>query len=52
MARGEEWLTNGHTCKLGHYQVSRIEANGTVHAGCHVVEWPAIKRIAPELDLS
>lgn len=45
IARGEEWRRNGQTCHLGHYQIDRIEANGTVHAGCHVVPFTAILRI-------
>lgn len=35
---------------LGVYALDRIEVNGTVHAGCHVVPWPEIERIAAELD--
>jgi len=45
VARGQEWRRNGQTCKLGFYQIDRIEANGTVHAGCHVVPFAAILRI-------
>jgi hypothetical protein len=44
--RAEEWRRNGHSCHLGHYSIDRIEANGTVHAGCHVVGWDEIERIA------
>jgi hypothetical protein len=50
VARGEDWQTNGHTCHVGHYSLDRIEANGTLRAGCHVIardEWEAI---APVLD--
>lgn len=50
MARGEEWRTNGHTCHLGHYQIDRITPDGTVYAGCHVVTFAAINRIAAELE--
>lgn len=50
MARGEEWKANGHTCHLGHYQIDKITANGTVYAGCHVVTWKEIERIAPILE--
>jgi hypothetical protein len=50
MKRGEEWRTNGHTCHLGHYQIDRITADGTVYAGCHQVPWTSIERIAPALD--
>jgi hypothetical protein len=48
-AKGEPWQRNGHTCHLGHYQIDRIEANGTVHAGCHVVPWKSIERIREQL---
>ena len=50
MARGEDWVRNGHSCRLGHYSIDRIEANGTVHAGCHVVSWEEIKRVAAEIE--
>lgn len=45
LASGQEWKPNGKTCHLGHYQIDRIEPNGTVHAGCHVVSLEAINRI-------
>jgi hypothetical protein len=45
IARGEEWRRNGQTCKLGFYQIDNIEANGTVHAGCHTVPYAAIARV-------
>ncbi len=50
MARAEEWVRNGHSCHLGHYVIDRIEANGTVHAGCHVVSWEEIERVAPAIE--
>jgi hypothetical protein len=46
---GEAWQRNGHTCHLGHYQIDRIEANGTVHAGCHVVTYKAIERVREQI---
>jgi hypothetical protein len=52
MARGEQWETNGHSCHLGHYRIDRITPDGTVYAGCHVVTFAAIDRIAPILDAS
>ena len=45
IARGEEWKRNGHTCHLGHYQIDRITADGTVYAGCHVVPFASIDEI-------
>lgn len=47
---GHEYVHNGHAIHLGHYRIDRIEPNGTVHAGCHVVTWDEIKRIAPQLE--
>ena len=49
-ARAEDWHRNGHSCHLGHYSIDCIEANGTVHAGCHVVSWDEIERIAPAIE--
>jgi len=45
-----EYVRNGHTVHLGHYPIDKIEANGTVHAGCHVVAYDEIQRIAPVLE--
>ena len=50
MARNEEWRPNGGSCRLGYYHIDRIEANGTVHAGCHVVSWDEIQRVAEDID--
>lgn len=50
MARNEEFVTNGHTIHVGHYKLDRIATDGTVYAGCHVIKFEAIQRIAPALD--
>lgn len=52
MRDGASWVRDGFTVghRLGHYQINRIEADGTVHAGCHVVSWAEIERIAPQLE--
>lgn len=47
---GQAYVRNGHTIHLGHYAIDRIEPNGTVKAGCHVVPWQEIELIAPDLD--
>jgi hypothetical protein len=47
---GQAYVHNGHTIHLGHYAIDRIEPDGTVKAGCHVVSWQEIERIAPVLD--
>lgn len=50
MTRGEDWKANGHTCKLGLYAIDRITADGTVYAGCHVVPYSSIDRIAAQIE--
>lgn len=47
---GVEYVRNGHTFHLGHYAIDRIETNGTLHAGCHVIPYAEIERIAPALE--
>jgi hypothetical protein len=44
------YVRNGHTVHLGPYAIDRIEPDGTVKAGCHVVSWKEIERIASDLD--
>jgi len=45
----QQYVHSGHTIHLGHYAIDRIEPDGTVHAGCHVVKWEEIERITPQL---
>jgi hypothetical protein len=47
---GQAYVRNGHTIHLGPYALDRIEPDGTVKAGCHVVSWKEIERIASALD--
>jgi len=47
---GQAYVRNGHTIHLGPYALDRIEPDGTVKAGCHVVSWKEIERIAPLID--
>lgn len=47
----ETWYTNGKTIHLGDFKIDSIKPNGTVIAGCHVVEWPAIETVAKQLNL-
>jgi hypothetical protein len=49
---GQEYVRNRHTIHLGPYVIDRIEADGTVHAGCHVVKWEEIERVIPQLICS
>lgn len=50
ISRNEAWATNGHTCHVGNYKIDRIEANGTIKAGCHVIEMTEWERIASRVD--
>src|ERR1039458_8978851 len=49
-ASGQEYVRNGHTIHLGNYVIDRIDSDGSVHAGGHVVRGEAIERIAPQLN--
>jgi hypothetical protein len=44
------YVRNGHTIHLGPYAIDRIESDGTVKAGCHVVSWTEIEQISSALD--
>jgi integrase len=46
----QAYVRNGHAIHLGPYTLDRIEADGTVKAGCHAVSWEEIERIASAFD--
>lgn len=48
---GKAWSRNGVTVRVGHYQVDRIEADGSFQAGCHRFSWAEIARLAAELGV-
>lgn len=50
MKSGKEYHRNGHTEHLGHYAIDSITKDGTLKAGCHVIRWSAIEKIAPSLE--
>ena len=50
VSSGQEYVRNGHTLHLGHYAIDRIETDGTLHAGCHVIKFAEIENLAPALD--
>jgi|SRR5579862_37255 len=50
IASGQEYVSNGHTLHLGHYAIDRIETDGTLHAGCHVIKYAEIEALAPALE--
>lgn len=50
VANGKEYVRNGHTLHLGRYPIDKVEADGTLHAGCHVIRFAEIQRIGAELE--
>jgi hypothetical protein len=42
----EPWARNGHTIKLGVFQLDRIEADGSARAGCHLFICEELERLA------
>lgn len=49
--RGQGWHHNGHSLRVGHFQVDRIEPNGDFKAGCHDITWAEVERVAKELGV-
>lgn len=49
-ARGGTFKRNGGEIRLGHYRIESIDAEGTIKAGCHIVKWAAVERIADKLE--
>lgn len=50
--RGEPFVCNGHTIHIGHYSLDRIEKDGTIKAGCHVIPFAELALIAEQLGLA
>lgn len=46
----QEYHRNGHTQHLGAFAIDSIAPDGTVTAGCHVVRYAEIERLAPMLS--
>lgn len=43
---GTVWERNGHTVRVGHFQVDAIRNDGSIVAGCHVLQWDEIEAAA------
>jgi hypothetical protein len=43
---GTDWIKNGKRLNLGHYELDRVDANGTLHAGCHTIGFEEMQRLA------
>jgi hypothetical protein len=52
IAKGDQWQRNGHTIHLGHYSLDRIDADGTVYAGCHRIPRSEVEYIAATLGVT
>jgi len=51
VAKGQDIIpTSQLESTIGYYKVDRIESSGTLHAGCHVIAYDEIERIAPALE--
>ena len=37
--------------RVGDFKLDHIEADGTIHAGCHVIHWEESARLAADLGL-
>ena len=44
--RGQTYQRNGHTIHLGHFALDSLDTEGNVTAGCHIVQWEEIARVA------
>ena len=49
--RGEEWHRNGHSLRVGHFAVDKIDGGGNMTAGCHFIAWSEIERLARSLGV-
>lgn len=48
---GRPWARNGHTMRVGHYQIDSIDTQGNFRAGCHSIGWNEVERIALALGV-
>jgi hypothetical protein len=48
---GTAWKRNGHTLRVGHFQVDAIAATGDFEAGCHSISWSEVERVAKQIGV-
>lgn len=48
---GRDWHKNGHAIRVGHFQIDSIDAAGNFRAGCHVINWGEVERLATLLGV-
>jgi hypothetical protein len=41
-----QWVRNGHTIRVGSFQVDQINTDGSFRAGCHYIQWAEIEAAA------
>lgn len=51
MASGTPYQRNGHTEHAGEFAIDSIAVDGTMRAGCHMIGFPELQRIAGLLNL-
>ena len=52
-ANGQDVIfNNGDRPKAGHYRIDNIYANGNIKAGCHLIQFDEIERIAKQLNIA
>jgi hypothetical protein len=49
--RGTGWQRNGHTLRVGQFQLDRVYPNGDFRAGCHLIQWTECERLALALGV-
>lgn len=49
--KGQAWKRNGHTLRVGHFQIDAIDTEGNFKAGCHNIGWNEVLRIATLLNV-
>jgi len=47
-----DWLPSEVPMLIGHFTVNRIEKDGTLHIGCHKLNWPIIEAFAKANNFS
>lgn len=44
--RHESYKRNGHTIRVGHYEVDEMNVEGFIQAGCHHITWEEVETLA------
>lgn len=45
------WKRNGAHLPVGHFEVDWVTTTGSFRAGCHLIHWPEIERVAREIGV-